>query len=930
DYLRERVIPELVAHAHANNNELRIWSAGCSTGEEPYSIAMLVAEALGTEALQINVRLFATDVDAEAIAFARRGRYPASVVATVPDHLRARYFTPVENGYEVTKTIRNMVIFGEHDLAQRAPFPHIDLVFCRNVLIYFTPELQLHALRLFGFSLRNGGFLVLGNAESAGALGAYFAQADPRFKVYRRQGEHILVPPLPIGGRRGDVGAESAPTQAALTLAGPPQLHLVPTVEVAPQQTASVAKLNRLTRDVGQRVYSTRERFADRILRLPLGVVVVDRNYDVLSINSAAYALMDVHRPAMGRDILHLAERVPTKSLRAAIDAAFQTTELATPSTGAATVKVQLEPQGAPSTPGEQAREPILQIACYPERGTSVSPDGGTTPIVEAVVLLISEAPRGSEAAVEGEAALGVGGGAATVGALPAVPRDEALARSQQELAAEHDKTRELEIANQELREDNDRLRRANEDLFVAQEEVQASSEEIKALNEEMQATNEELETLNEELEATVEELHTTNDDLVARAQQLQQVAQEREEQRQATEQERAQLAAMLSSMRDAVLAVDATGKPVLSNAAYQRIFGDVEAQVGQGQIVIEDELGRALPPEAFPWRRAGEQEPFMVAFTLRALDGTRRWFEAAGQPILVERQRRGGVVTIHDLTDYGMRSLYERFLAQVSHELATPLTTLVVTLQMLERQLPAKAGTESDERIHTLVANAQRHARQLGTLVGDLGDLERVQHDKLKLTLQLLDLAEIVRRVVEDIQLSRPAGQPSPPIIVRIEPREGQFWVSGDAVRLEQILRNVLTNALRYAPESNRIDVRLRRVHERNVPEVAEIEVQDYGSGIPTAELTSVFKPFFQGARETVLHRGGLGLGLYIVDQLVKAHDGQIEARSPEGRGTAITIRFPLTGAPAEAASDKPTPVRKPTPTPKSDENQPDGNRHG
>lgn len=135
DFIRDTIIPDMISHARASGKELRIWSAGCATGEEPYSVAILLAEALGLEAQQFNIRIFATDVDADAIAFARRGRYPLSSLASMSDDLRARYFTSIERGYEISKFIRNMVIFGEHDLGQRAPFPRMDMVFCRNVLI---------------------------------------------------------------------------------------------------------------------------------------------------------------------------------------------------------------------------------------------------------------------------------------------------------------------------------------------------------------------------------------------------------------------------------------------------------------------------------------------------------------------------------------------------------------------------------------------------------------------------------------------------------------------------------------------------------------------------------------------------------------------------------------------------------------------------
>ena len=160
------------------------------------------------------VQIFATDLDEEAVAFARRGLYPPASLASIPEDLRARYFTLLDRNlartldgrlessqvdrnaafYEVTPHLRSLVVFGQHDLGQRAPFPRIDLVLCRNVLMYFTPELQKRTLQLFAFALRDGGYLALGKAETAKPLGMYFVAAHQHLKLYRRQGERVMAP----------------------------------------------------------------------------------------------------------------------------------------------------------------------------------------------------------------------------------------------------------------------------------------------------------------------------------------------------------------------------------------------------------------------------------------------------------------------------------------------------------------------------------------------------------------------------------------------------------------------------------------------------------------------------------------------------------------------------------------------------------------
>src|SRR5919112_44374 len=194
-YLRDRVLPGLVSEAKARG-ELRIWSAGCATGEEAYTLAMLVSDLIGEDAEELPVRIFATDIASDAVEFARHGIYTHAALEGLPSDFVERHFTAVDGAFEVRKHVRSLVVFGEHDLGNRAPFPRIDLILCRNVLIYFTPDLQRRALQLFAFSLRHGGYLALGKAETVSPLPEFFAFAEPRLKVFRRAGAPA---PIPIG-----------------------------------------------------------------------------------------------------------------------------------------------------------------------------------------------------------------------------------------------------------------------------------------------------------------------------------------------------------------------------------------------------------------------------------------------------------------------------------------------------------------------------------------------------------------------------------------------------------------------------------------------------------------------------------------------------------------------------------------------------------
>src|SRR5579859_3588265 len=198
DYLKADILPKLIARANTQQRTLRVWTAGCSTGEEPYSLAMLISDLLGNDLLRWSVKIFATDLDEADGGFARRGLYSENLLKGLPPDYCERYFERIDHGYRISKTLRQMVIFGQQDLSRSSPFPHIDLVLCRNVLIYFTPELQDYALSQFAFSLYPNGYLFLGKAETVRPAQDFYELVNKHWKVYRCIGST-----LPLVRRQG-------------------------------------------------------------------------------------------------------------------------------------------------------------------------------------------------------------------------------------------------------------------------------------------------------------------------------------------------------------------------------------------------------------------------------------------------------------------------------------------------------------------------------------------------------------------------------------------------------------------------------------------------------------------------------------------------------------------------------------------------------
>jgi len=340
-------------------------------------------------------------------------------------------------------------------------------------------------------------------------------------------------------------------------------------------------------------------------------------------------------------------------------------------------------------------------------------------------------------------------------------------------------------------------------------------------------------------------------------------------------ERQRARLTAILASMSDAVLVVDAAGTPVLTNAAFERFFNSGLT------VTLEDEHGQPLAAEQMPSQRALRGESFTMQLIRVASDGARHVLEANGAPIMTNGVELWGVVVIRDITDRTLRRLQDEFLHMAGHELRTPLTPLRGYLDLLTHALTA--GADSARTQH-YVMHAVAETQRLQVLVNDLLDAGRLQTGKLNVHRAPVDLGSLAAHIIATAQIDAP-GQP-----ITLDAPTDPLVVNGDAARLGQVLLNLLTNALMYAPQSPRIDVRVRRDgHD------AILEVQDYGPGIPAADLPHLFARFYQVARADYPSRQGLGLGLFIAHELVRAHDGRIDVRSTDGEGTTFILRLPV-----------------------------------
>jgi two-component system CheB/CheR fusion protein len=238
EHLRDDVLPELLA-AKPDDESIRVWSAGCASGEEAYTAAIVLAEAVGREAFRERVKIYATDVDEDALATARLGVYSQKKLEGVPEELREKYFEPADERAAFGKDLRRAVIFGRNNLVSDAPISRIDLLICRNTLMYFTAETQSRILRHFHFALREHGVLMLGKSEMMVSHRDVFAPVDLNRRIFRKRER-----PGPQPMRFGDI---TNGTPAVLSLADDERLSREAALDLGPLPHVIISRSGMLT-----------------------------------------------------------------------------------------------------------------------------------------------------------------------------------------------------------------------------------------------------------------------------------------------------------------------------------------------------------------------------------------------------------------------------------------------------------------------------------------------------------------------------------------------------------------------------------------------------------------------------------------------------------------------------------------------------------
>ncbi len=452
--LQNQVIPRLFANASASGI-VRVWVCGCSTGEEAYSLAILIQEHLNTLKQAFKVQIFATDVDERAIEQARSGVYPVSIAADVSADRLTRFFSLEADGglYRIQKTIRDLLIFSEQDVLKDPPFSKLDLISCRNLLIYMNGDLQKKLIPLFHYALNPGGTLFLGTSETVGEFATIFTAVDRKWKLYQRE-----------------EGGPGTP-RPALT-------EFVPPLTEAEAQSQQLRSERRGEGRANLRALAEQtllEHYAQA------GVLINSRG-EILHIFGRTGQFLEPAAGDAGLNILAMAREGLRRELTTALHRAV----------------TQPEPvryQGLRvRTNGDfiSANLTVRRVTAGPDR--AAFPD---------MFLVILEEAAPAEPAPAAESAGEAGAAAPHI--------DQRIATLEQELRS---KEEYLQTTLEEMETSNEELKSTNEELQSVNEELQSTNEELETSKEELQSVNEELATVNAELQNKVADLSRANNDM--------------------------------------------------------------------------------------------------------------------------------------------------------------------------------------------------------------------------------------------------------------------------------------------------------------------------------------------------------------------------------------------------------------------------------
>jgi two-component system CheB/CheR fusion protein len=895
----------------AQGGELRVWVAGCATGEEAYSVGIIISECLEELKKLLQLQMYGTDIDVDALHVARTGLYPANIAADVTPERLKRFFVKENEAYRIKKEIREMVVFAPQNFIKDPPFSRMDLICCRNLLIYLESEVQKRMLPLLHYALKPDGLLFLGPSETVGGSTDLFAVLDRKWKIYQRR--EVIVP-----GERLKFPASFAP--ALREPSGEPVREVTET------------KIPELTEKI----------FLDNYAPT---FAVIDEKYRLVYVRGRTGKYLEIASGQPSLSVLEMAR----EGLR---------TELASAVYRAASEKKPVTHEGVRVKHNHGFQTVNLTVAPLTEYGM---PPGFLIIVFQEVGLSTEEAKarpaaRSRKRVVELEEELRL--------------TKENLQTTIEELEATNE---ELKSANEELQSNNEELQSTNEELDTSREELQSLNEELTTLNAELQDKNELLSRANDDLRnflnrtdiaiifldeelkirsytpATSEVFNIRDIDVgrpldeitsrldydrvvsdgqeVLRALRPKEIEVQRKDSawykmrilpyrtaqnevsglvmsfldideqkksasnladsnrrlQEALEEQKAMagqlrwLATVVTDSNDAITTQDLEGNIMTWNRGAELMYGYSESEAlkmnnqhlvpekerAQARQFLEDINNGKEVKSLETQRQTKDGRIIDVWLTVTML------LDDKGNPVAIATTER-------DITERNQAmNIKDEFIGMVSHELRTPLTVVIGALST------AMDERASKEERKELIQEASSSAESLASILDNMLELSRYQAGRLTLEKKAGRIADIAGRAVQRVRRKYDVHN----IVVDIPDEIPEINV--DAVRMEQVMYNLLENAMKYSPAGSEVRIFSQREGENVI-----VGVSDRGVGVAPDDQPKLFEPF---ARLKEGETKGIGLGLVVCKRLVEAHGGRIWVESQPGKGSTFLFTIPL-----------------------------------
>ncbi|MES2555785.1 MAG: chemotaxis protein CheB [Bacteroidota bacterium] len=842
--LKKTVLSKLL-RSKSPEETLRIWVAACATGEEVYSIAMLLIELQDSKTHTAPFQIFASDLSAEAIREARNGEYTVHQLKNISPKRLQRFFTKVKDKYRISQPLRDVCIFAQHNILSDPPFSRMDFISCRNFLIYLETPAQKKAVSTFHYALNEGGFLMLGKSETIGTLSQLFAPVSKTYKLY---------------SRKNHAGVSRIPDLL------PRMLH------------TSITDKNRHPYALPKKNVVTSSSALGNTFDLLLlanyvpASVIINHDMEILQFRgpTAQYMMQGPGKATF--NILKLVNSEITFELRNAIHHAIKTKQTVR--------KMGLELN-------RDAIKNTLQIV-----NLEVAPlqTEGEEPLL--IVVFTGQHIELGEHPVQGIR-------------NNSIAKDRRIKKLEEELAsARYDMgaiTRDQEAANEELQS-------ANEEAVSSNEELQSLNEELETSKEEIESTNEELTTTNQELQVRmqqVEELYTYYEGILSTIYEPM-VILDKNMRIQSVNSSFCQLFVVNEAESIGVslykLGNNQWNIPRLRELLEDIVPKDNRFHGFEVELTLPVIGHKTLLLNAHQIIQQSKNEELIVLTITDITEVKRLAIELQlkekkvlevklqvekkmllkieeSNIQLTEAKKNADLKT--RIAEDAVQSK-QQFLSNMSHEIRTPMNAIIgFTNVMLKAELSDKQA----EYIRAIKTSGEA----LTVLINDILDLAKVDSGKMVFEKRAFKLEESISAVLHLFEAK--VREKDVVLVMQYDPAIPDILV-GDPIRLHQIMLNLISNAEKFTSKGT-ITTSFSLISEEEERVTIEFAIADTGIGIREDMLEHIFENFQQASSGTSRLYGGTGLGLAIVKQLIESQGGNIQVKSKKGVGSTFSFKL-------------------------------------